>query len=135
MEITRTHSVTREGPPDWFTGQVWIDEIAAPPAPSRAHLVKVHFTPGARSAWHSHPLGQVLHVTDGLGIAQRRGAPAEMIRPGDTVHFAPGEEHWHGAAPDHFMTHLALHEHSEDGVATHWLPHVTDAEYAGTLSV
>ena len=130
MEITRTHPETRPGPAEWFTGQVWIDDIAAPPPPSRLHIVSVHFTPGARTAWHTHPLGQVLHVTEGAGLAQRRGAPAEVIRAGDTVRFAPGEEHWHGAAPDHFMTHLALHEHAEDGIATHWLTHVTHDEYA-----
>lgn len=130
MDIKRTHANTRPGPADWFTGQVWIDDIAAPPAPSRLHVVLVHFTPGARTAWHTHPMGQILHVTQGQGLAQRRGAPPQIIRAGDTIEFAPGEEHWHGAGPHHFMTHLALHEHGEDGVATHWLPHVTDEEYA-----
>ena len=132
MEIVRTHSATRPGPADWFTGTVYIDDFAAPPAPSRIHVVSVHFTPGARTAWHTHPLGQVLHVTEGLGLAQSRGEPPRFIRPGDTVQFAPGEEHWHGAAPGHFMTHVAIHEHAEDGVATHWLPHVTDEEYGET---
>ncbi len=134
MEITRTHSNTRPGPADWFTGQVWIDDLAAPPAPSRIHAVLVHFTPGARTAWHTHPIGQILHVTEGQGLAQRRGAPPQIIRAGDTIYFPPGEEHWHGAGPNHFMTHLALHEHADDGVATHWLPQVTDAEYSETPS-
>ena len=132
MDITRTHSTTRPGPADWFTGQVWIDDLAAPPVPSRLHAVLVHFTPGARTAWHTHPIGQILHVTEGQGLAQRRGAPPQVIRPGDTIYFPPGEEHWHGAGPEHFMTHLALHEHAEDGVATNWLPHVTDEEYGET---
>ncbi len=130
MEITRTHSATRPGPADWFTGQVWIDDLAAPPAPSRIHAVLVHFTPGARTAWHTHPVGQILHVTEGQGLAQQRGQAPRVIRAGDTVYFPPDEEHWHGAGPEHFMTHLALHEHADDGVATHWLPHVTDKEYA-----
>lgn len=130
MEITRAHPSTRPGPADWFTGEVWLDEIATPPAPSRVRVVSVHFTPGARTAWHSHPLGQVLHVTQGEGLAQRRGAPPQVIRIGDTVRFAPGEEHSHGARADRFMTHLALHETDDDGVATHWLPHVTDDEYS-----
>jgi quercetin dioxygenase-like cupin family protein len=129
MEITRAHASTRPGPTDWFTGQVWIDDLAAPPAPSRLHAVSVHFTPGARTAWHTHPLGQVLHVTEGMGLAQRQGSPPEVIRAGDTVRFEPEEEHWHGAGPEHFMTHLALHEHADDGVATHWGAHVTDEEY------
>lgn len=129
MEITRIHPSTTPGPADWFTGEVWIDEIATPPAPSRVRVVSVHFTPGARAAWHRHPLGQVLHVTQGVGLAQRRGAPAEFIRAGDTVRFEPGEEHWHGAAPDRFMTHLAVHETDAEGIATVWGDHVTDAEY------
>ena len=129
MEITRTRPATKPGPADWFIGTVWIDDIAAPPEPSRLHVVSVHFAPGARTAWHRHPRGQVLHVTEGTGLAQRRGGPPEVIRAGDTVQFAPDEEHWRGAGPEWFMTHLAFHEHGDDGVATHWGAHVTDEEY------
>jgi quercetin dioxygenase-like cupin family protein len=128
MEITRTRPITKPGPGDWFTGAVWIDDIAAPPEPSRLRAVSVHFTPGARTAWHRHPRGQVLYVTEGTGLAQRRG-PVEVIRAGDTVRFEPDEEHWHGAGPQWFMTHLAFHEVGDDGVATHWGPHVSDEEY------
>jgi quercetin dioxygenase-like cupin family protein len=129
MEITRTRPESRRGPGDWFTGDVWIDPIAAPPAPARLRAFSVHFTPGARTAWHRHPLGQVIHVTEGAGLAQRRGGPIEPIRAGDTVRFEPGEEHWHGAAPGTFMTHLALQEAGDDGVDADWGQHVSDEEY------
>jgi quercetin dioxygenase-like cupin family protein len=108
-----------------------MDELAAPPAPARLHLVRVYFSPGARTAWHRHPLGQILYVTEGIGLAQRRGAAPQVIRSGDVVRFAPDEEHWHGAGPEHFMTHLAVHEHAADGITTHWGAHVTDDEYGG----
>lgn len=131
MEITLTPTPTKPGPTEWFSGgAVWIDEIAAPPEPSRVHVVSVHFSPGARTAWHHHPNGQVLHVTEGQGLAQARGGPVRVIRAGDTVRFAPEEEHWHGAGPASFMTHLAVHEHDDSGAATHWGAHVTDEEYA-----
>jgi quercetin dioxygenase-like cupin family protein len=131
MEIARTRPASTRGPADWFTGEVWIDEIAAPPDPSQVHVVSVHFTPGARTAWHTHPRGQVLHVTEGAGLTQRRGGPLEEIRAGDTVVFAPGENHWHGAGPDTFMTHLAVHEHDAGGGSADWGDHVSDAEYGG----
>ena len=129
MEITRTRPATTRGRADWFHGEVWIDEIAAAPEPARFRVVSVHFGPGARAAWHRHPRGQVLHVTEGAGLAQRRGGPVEVIRAGDTVRFEPDEEHWHGAGPQWFMTHLAIHEIDDDGEATHWGSHVTDEEY------
>ena len=129
MEITRTRPPTRPGPAEWFTGEVFIDPIAAGSEPSRLRALSVHFTPGARTAWHTHPRGQFIHVTEGAGLVQRAGGPVEPVRAGDTVHFEPGEEHWHGAAPDTFMTHLALHEAGDDGADAHWGPHVTDAEY------
>lgn len=134
MEITRDRPPTKRAPADWFTGEVWVDEIATAPAPARTRLVSVHFTPGARTAWHTHPVGQVIHVTEGVGLAQRRGGPVEVIRAGDTVHFAPGEDHWHGGAPDHFMTHLAMHEVDDAGEHVRWGAHVTDAEYAAPAS-
>lgn len=129
MEITRTLTPTRRGPDHWFTGEVWLEDIADPPAPSRMHMLRVHFPPGARTAWHRHGLGQVLYVTEGVGLVQRRGAAPQLIRAGDIVWFAPGEEHWHGASPDHFMTHLALHELDADGNVADWGPQVTEEEY------
>jgi len=129
MEITRARPETRPGPGEWFRGQVWVDTIATPPAPSRVRIVSVHFAPGARTAWHRHPFGQVIHVTEGTGRVQRRGGPVEQVRAGDTVHFAAGEDHWHGAAPDAFMTHLAVHEVDEHGVNAEWGDHVSDEEY------
>jgi quercetin dioxygenase-like cupin family protein len=129
VKITQIPGATRSGPEDWFTGQVWMEELAAPPAPSRVHLLRVHFTPGARTAWHRHGLGQVLYVTEGVGLVQRRGTPPRVIRAGDVVWFEPDEDHWHGAAPDHFMTHLALHELGPDGNVADWGEQVTDAEY------
>jgi quercetin dioxygenase-like cupin family protein len=130
MEITRIGLATGKGPDDWFTGDVYIDAVAAAPAPGRVQANLVRFTPGARTAWHTHPLGQTIYVTEGIGLCRRRGGPVEVIRPGDRVFFAPGEDHWHGAAPDRFMVHLALNEVDEDHVAANWGEKVTDEEYA-----
>jgi quercetin dioxygenase-like cupin family protein len=129
MEIDRTGPPSKRGPADWFTGEVWLDQIASARPPSRQAALSVHFRPGARTAWHHHPFGQVLHVLEGVGRAQTRGGPVQVIRAGDTIRFDPDEEHWHGAAPDRFMTHLALQETADDGQTTYWLTHVTDAEY------
>jgi quercetin dioxygenase-like cupin family protein len=129
VQITRNAVATMPGPADWFTGTVLIDAVAAPSAGSRLSASSVHFTPGARTAWHSHPNGQTIYVLEGVGLAQRRGAPAELIRPGDRVFFEPGEDHWHGAAPDRFMTHLAMLEVDDQGQSAAWGEHVTDAEY------
>jgi quercetin dioxygenase-like cupin family protein len=129
MEITRDRPPSVLGNADWFTGEVWVDPIATGAPPSRVRLVSVHFCPGARTAWHTHPVGQVLHVTEGVGLVQRRGGAVEVVRAGDTVHFAPGEDHWHGAAPGNFMTHLAMHEVDDAGSHVVWGDHVTDAEY------
>ncbi len=115
MQITRNSIETRMGPPEWFTGAVFIDTVAAPGGGARLNASSVHFTPGARTAWHSHPNGQTLYVTEGVGLCQRRGGPVEVIRPGDRVFFEPGEEHWHGAAPDRFMTHIAMQEADDAG--------------------
>jgi quercetin dioxygenase-like cupin family protein len=130
MEVTRTTLATAPGPADWFTGAVFLDTVAAPSQGTRLSATSVHFTPGARTAWHTHPNGQTIWVTEGVGLAQRRGGPVERIRPGDRVSFAPGEEHWHGAAPDRFMTHLAMLEVGDDGSPASWGDHVTDEEYA-----
>jgi len=129
MQITRNEGETRPGPSEWFTGTVYIDGVAAPSEGSRLSASSVHFTPGARTAWHRHPNGQTIWVTEGVGLCQTRGGPVEVIRPGDRVFFEPGEEHWHGAAPDRFMIHLAMHEVDDEGNAATWGEHVTDEEY------
>ena len=131
VQITKNSLATAPGSSDWFTGAVYIDTVATPSAPSRLGAASVHFTPGARTAWHTHPFGQTIFVTEGVGRCQRRGGPIEAIRPGDRVYFEPGEEHWHGAAPDRFMTHLAMHEVDDQGSPVSWGEHVTDEEYGG----
>jgi quercetin dioxygenase-like cupin family protein len=131
MQITRTSSTeTAPGPEDYFTGTVYIDAIASPSGPSRVGAASVHFAPGARTAWYTHPLGQNIHVTEGVGLCQRRGGEIEVIRPGDSVFFESGEDHWHGAAPDRFMTHLAMQEADDSGSPVSWGEHVTDEEYS-----
>ncbi len=129
MQITKNSTNTNAGPSDWFTGAVFIDTVAAPSHGSRLAASSVHFTPGARTAWHTHPHGQTIWVTEGVGLCQRRGGPIAVIRPGDRVFFEPGEEHWHGAAPTRFMTHLALQQVDDQGSAVTWGTHVSDAEY------
>jgi quercetin dioxygenase-like cupin family protein len=118
-----------KGPAEYFTGTVRMDPLITAPDPARLRGLTVTFEPGARTAWHTHPLGQTLIVTAGLGLVQREGGPVEQIRPGDTVFFEPNEKHWHGAAPDVAMTHIALQEEL-DGSAVTWMEHVTDAQYA-----
>jgi quercetin dioxygenase-like cupin family protein len=118
-----------KGPADWFTGTVRIDPLFQPNPPARTVGACVTFEPGARTAWHPHPLGQTLIVTAGYGLAQREGGPIEQIRPGDVVQFAPGEKHWHGATPTTAMTHLAIQEQL-DGKAVDWLEKVSDADFA-----
>ena len=125
MEITGRQS-TVKGPDAWFTGDVWLDSITAPHDGSQLNVAAVHFPPGARTAWHSHAGGQTLYVTEGRGLVQSRGKPINEISAGDTVWTPDGEEHWHGAGHDHFMTHLSL----TLGAPT-WGDHVTDAEYNG----
>jgi quercetin dioxygenase-like cupin family protein len=131
MEIRRAGSqASTQGPPDWFTGTVRIDPLFQPQEPARAAGNSVTFEPGARTAWHTHPLGQILVVTSGCGKAQRWGGPVEDIRPGDVIWFAPGEKHWHGAGPTTAMTHLAIQERL-DGNQVEWLEHVSDEQYRG----
>ena len=129
VEITRNSLDTSPGPADWFTGTVFIDTIATPGEESRIGAAAVHFAPGARTAWHTHPNGQTIWVTEGIGRCQREGGPVEEIRPGDRVFFAPGENHWHGAAPTRLMTHVAMHEADDDGNVVAWGEHVTDDAY------
>ncbi|MFO0955984.1 MAG: cupin domain-containing protein [Isosphaeraceae bacterium] len=129
MEITRAGSQpSARGPADWFTGAVRIDPLFPAMSPARAAGNSVTFEPGARTAWHTHPLGQVLIVTSGLGWVQREGGPVEEVRPGDVVWFPPGQKHWHGASPTTAMTHIAIQE-ALDGKMVEWLDQVTDAEY------
>jgi quercetin dioxygenase-like cupin family protein len=130
MQITTNSLETVVGPSGWFTGSVFIDTVAAPSAGSRVSASSVHFTPGARTAWHTHPHGQTVWVTEGTGLCQRRGGPVEVIRPGDRVFFEPGEDHWHGAAPDRFMTHLAMLDVDDEGNPATWGDHVTDEQYS-----
>jgi quercetin dioxygenase-like cupin family protein len=129
MQITRSSLQTAKGPKEWFTGDVYIDTVAAATETSRLGAALVHFTPGARTAWHTHPQGQTIYVTEGIGQCQRRGGLIEEIRPGDRVYFEPGEEHWHGAAPDRFMVHIAMQEADDSGSPVTWGAHVTDEEY------
>ena len=129
MRIQRSGSQpSRQGPAEWFTGAVRIDPLFEARAPGRTAGLAVTFEPGARTAWHTHPLGQVLIVAAGCGWAQREGGPREVIRPGDVVSFEPGERHWHGATATTAMTHIALQE-AEDGRTVDWLEPVRDEEY------
>lgn len=129
MEIKRAGTEpSGKGPAEWFTGSVRIDPLFSTPDPARAVGALVTFEPGARTAWHTHPLGQTVIVTSGLGWAQREGGPVEEIRPGDVVWFPPGEKHWHGATPTTAMTHVAIQERL-DGVSVTWLEQVGDAQY------
>ena len=130
MDIKRAGSqASVKGPSDWFTGSVRIDALFQAPDPALVAGASVTFESGARTAWHTHPLGQTLVVTSGCGWAQREGGPVEEIRPGDVVWFAPGEKHWHGATPATGMTHIAIQERLE-GKAVDWLEHVTDEQYS-----
>jgi quercetin dioxygenase-like cupin family protein len=130
MKITPSGSVpTKRAPESYFTGTVWQDPVIETPAPGRLNATRVTFEPGARTAWHTHPVGQTLYVLSGSGRVQTEGQPVREIRPGDVVWIPPGEKHWHGAAPTTMMTHLAMQE-SENGSFATWLEHVTDAQYA-----
>jgi len=135
MQITRNGLETAPGPSEWFTGAVYLDTVAAPSNGSRLSASSVHFTPGARTAWHTHPNGQTIYVLEGVGLAQRRGGPIEVIRPGDRVFFEPGEDHWHGAAPNRFMTHVAMLEVDDEGKPATWGAQVTDEEYGAAPAI
>ena len=130
MQITRNVVETGRGPEAWFTGSVFIDTITAPGDGWRIAAASVHFTPGARTAWHTHPHGQTIWITEGVGLCQREGGPVELIRPGDRVFFEPGENHWHGAAPNRFMVHIAMQQNDDSGSPVSWGRHVSDEEYA-----
>lgn len=131
MEIQRAGTrPSAKGPADWFTGTVRIDSLFQTPDPARAQGASVTFEPGARTAWHTHPLGQTLIVTSGFGCAQRWGGPMEEIRPGDVIWFAPGEKHWHGATASTAMTHIAVQEQL-NGKVVDWMEQVTEEQYRG----
>jgi quercetin dioxygenase-like cupin family protein len=130
MEI-RPKRPSEKGVADRFVGEVWIDRLAGGDEGSNLRVSAVRFAPGARNAWHSHAVGQTLHVTEGIGRTQARGGAVLEIRAGDTIYTPPGEWHWHGAAPDHFMTHLAIWEAPPAGAESEWGDQVSDEEYAG----
>jgi quercetin dioxygenase-like cupin family protein len=132
MDIFRTDErPTERGRADYFTGNVWLDAIALAKSPGRVRALRVTFEPGARTAWHTHPHGQVLYVLSGVGRVQLAGQPVQTIRAGDAVLIQPGERHWHGAAPNHAMAHVAVQEATEDGTHATWFEHVSDADYKG----
>ncbi|MEC7256287.1 MAG: cupin domain-containing protein [Pseudomonadota bacterium] len=132
MQITKAGSrPSRRAPDSYFTGTVWQDVIADAPEPARLRALRVTFEPGARTAWHTHPFGQTLHVESGVGLIAKRGEAPQVIRPGDSIWIPPGVEHWHGAGPDTGMVHLALQE-ADNGKTADWPDHVSDADYALT---
>ena len=128
MEI-KPKEPTAKAPAETFTGDAFIDVIARGEEPSRIRVNLVRFAPGARNAWHTHAMGQTLHITEGVGLVQSRGGEVVEVRPGQTIYTPPGEWHWHGAAPDHFMAHLAMWERPGEGPETQWGDLVTDEEY------
>ena len=131
MQVTRNGLDTTVGPDEWFAGDVYIDVVSMPSPSSRVMGGVVHFAPGARTAWHTHPVGQTIFVTEGVGLCQREGGPVEEVRPGDRVYIEPGENHWHGATPRRFNTQLAYQEADESGTHTTWGRPVAEDEYPG----
>ena len=129
MRFTRSAGESAMGPSDWFTGTVFIDSIRTPDEQSAVGCAHVRFTPGARTAWHTHPKGQTLYVTDGIGYVATRSNSVQEIRPGDVVYIEPDEEHWHGATADRFMAHVAIQEADATGQVVTWLDHVTEEEH------
>lgn len=131
MQTFTERPKTARGPADWFTGTVWVDSVVAPESQTALRAARVSFEPGARTAWHTHPNGQAIHVLSGVCRAQRKGGPVVELRAGDSAWFAPGEVHWHGAAADLAMVHLAMQQPDDNGDVVTWLEHVSDAEYTG----
>ena len=135
MKITRANAeATKRGPADYFTGTVWIDEVTTAPYASDVRIVSVTFEPGARTAWHTHPHGQLLQIVSGVGRVQKAGGEVVEVRPGDVVWFQPGERHWHGAAPNRLMAHLAVQRADEAGRTATWQEHVADIDYASAAT-
>lgn len=135
MQVKRARTPHAAAPSEWITGNAWVNEISSREAPSRLQVDAVRFSQGARTVWHTHPLGQLLHIVEGVGRVQRRGGPVEILQVGDSVRIAPGEWHWHGAGPASSMTHLAIEEISDDGAEPERGAAVSDAEYLGTFPV
>jgi len=135
MKINRGPIEMLKGPSDQFTGDVYIDTVAANPGPSGLQASQVHCSPGARSAWHAHPLGETIFVTEGVGLVQREGGLIKEVRPGDSVYFEAGERHWQGAAGDRFVVYTAIEEAAADAAPVPWGEHVSDDEYAGRAAV
>ncbi len=132
MKITRANNTaTKRGPAEYFTGMVWLDEITTAPYSSDVRMVMATFEPGARTAWHTHPHGQLLQIVSGIGRVQKAGERIVEVLPGDVIWFEPGERHWHGGAPNRMMSHLAVQRADEAGKAAVWQEHVTDTDYAG----
>lgn len=129
MKYTPSQGVTTKGPEAQFTGDVYVDGVRTPDDETGIGCAHVRFTPGSRTAWHHHPKGQTLYVTDGIGLVATRTQGVQEIRPGDVIYIEPGEEHWHGATPHRFMAHIAMQEADEHGHVVTWLHHVTDDEY------
>lgn len=130
MKLTKNGELaTNKGPADWFTGDVYIDTVRNPDVLTAIGCAHVRFMPGARTAWHTHPKGQTLYVTDGVGRVGGRSGDVQEIRPGDVVYIEPNEEHWHGASPDRFMSHIAMQEADENGQVVTWGERVADEEY------
>jgi quercetin dioxygenase-like cupin family protein len=130
MNVLRAGAkATQKGNGEWFTGQAWMDDIATVAETAGIHVLRVTFEPAARTAWHSHPHGQILHILSGLGRVQKAGEAAIEVRPGDTVTILPGERHWHGAAPAHAVSHLAVHRATPDGNEVTWFEPVSDRDY------
>jgi quercetin dioxygenase-like cupin family protein len=130
MKLFKAGSRSSElGPAEWFTGTVWLDEILEVEGPSTLRVHNVTFEPAARTAWHSHPIGQVLHVASGTGWVQAEGSAPQLVHPGDTIWILPNEKHWHGAVSDQVFVHLAVQEAAADGMEATWFDHVTDADY------
>ena len=133
MNIARA-TATKRGPADYFTGTVWLDEVTSAPYASDVRVVVATFEPGARTAWHTHPHGQLLQIMSGVGRVQKAGESVVEVRPGDVIWFEPGERHWHGAAPNRMMSHLAVQRADETGKTATWQEHITDSEYLRAVS-
>lgn len=125
---------TKRGSPEYFTGTVWLDELSAVSPAARVRVLRVSFEPGARTAWHTHPHGQLLHILGGIARLQREGGEIVELQPGDSVWFEPGERHWHGAAPGRAMVHLAVQQTDEAGNSAAWFEHVSEGQYSGAAS-
>ena len=135
MRFTTSGGQTAPGPAETFSGTVYVDSIRTPDTESAVGCAHVRFAPGARTAWHTHPKGQTLYVTDGIGLVATRGDGVRQLRPGDVVYIEPGEEHWHGATPDRFMAHVAIQEADASGTVVTWLQLVTDEEYGDVKEI